>query len=401
VHALNPQTTNILTYPSITSDVVCAQCHTAQDSDWSSSPHGTFVADPVDSGSSTCERCHSANFHDQYIDSPLSQGVSPATINTNITALTSTVLDTYETSTTATATCANCHDPHQTTSNLPTYGALAGTQLNLRDATANTSWNDDGVTAASLTTNADSIGPTQSATYYTTYDQLCGRCHNARGANPADSALRSSTSRPPFHEGPEMDMLLGITGVTQGVVGSSTPPASSQGSHYLASDQCIHCHMPNGSHTFTINLDVSCVPCHSTNDAAAQLQAVQTEVLNDLVGLQSRLNSWAETTYGAANSDSWDYTSNIPTGETVPTESTVPLAIQEARYNYYFVVLDRSNGVHNAPYAEYLLTYANEDLDSLGVPAASPRAQMSIAQMKAIIQPHIDATAAASAEVTR
>lgn len=391
IHAANPQTTNILTYPNITQAAVCAQCHAAQNQEWGSSPHAQFVADPVESDSNTCLRCHSANFHAQNIDSPTSQGVSPTTINSNILALSSTTLKSDANSTVATATCDVCHDPHGNTGNLPTYGPLAGTELFLRRATSNTTYNGACPTDASLTTNANAIGPGQTITYYTVYDQECGACHNARGANPAASALPTETSRAPFHEGPEMDMLLGITGVT----GSTAAPT--QGSHYLATDQCIHCHMPNGSHTFTVNLDTSCVPCHSTSDAAAQMQAVQTTVLNDLVGLQARLNSWAVTNYGAANSDSWDYTSNIPTGETVPSQSTIPIQIQEARYNYYFVILDRSNGVHNAPYAEYLLSYANQELDNLGVAPAVAHASMSIPEMKAIIQPYIDRSAAAMA----
>lgn len=385
IHAANPQTTNILTYPNITRAEVCSQCHQAQTQQWQTSAHAQFVADPVQSLSATCLRCHSANFHAHYIDNPLSQGVSPATINTNILALTSAQRTTEANATVATATCDVCHDPHQNTANLPTYGPLAGTQLMLRRATSNASYNGQCPTDASLTVDPNAIGPGQSITNYTVYNQECGACHNARGANPADAALPTETSRPPFHEGPEMDMLLGITGAT----GGNTP--LTQGSHYLASDQCIHCHMPGASHTFVVSVDTSCAPCHSSEGAASLMQSTQAEVLSELVGLQSRLQAWSIATYGSGNPDSWDYTSNIPAGQTVPSpDSAIPIQIQEARYNYYFVVLDRSNGVHNAPYAEYLLSYANQELDALGVAPAVAHDKMSIRQMKAVIQPYID-----------
>ena len=63
----------------------------------------------------------------------------------------------------------------------------------------------------------------------------------------------------------------------------------------------------------------------------------------------------------------WDYTSNIPATSTAPKQSLIPIEVKRARHNYYFILLDRSLGVHNVFYTNYLLNYANTGLDSIGI----------------------------------
>ena len=68
----------------------------------------------------------------------------------------------------------------------------------------------------------------------------------------------------------------------------------------------------------------------------------------------------------------WDYTTNLPAGVTAPNQSLIPIQIKRARHNYYFILLDRSLGVHNVFYTNYLLSYSNSNLDALGVSKAAP-----------------------------
>lgn len=369
-HIKSPATTNILTFTNVTSAAVCGQCHGPQFTDWSGSEHAQLIADAVSSNSSTCLRCHSAELRDQEIDSPMGLGQTAAQVNTTISALSTATLTAFAAQTHSTAACVTCHDPHQVTANTTTDpDANGNTQFQLRRATSNTS--------------TTGIGAGTTTGTYTTYNQLCGSCHNSRGSNSTDAGLEASTSRGPSM-GREMDMLLGITGAQ----GGTTPPQQTS-SHVNVPDQCVHCHLPNASHTFTVNLDVSCSPCHTAADAAARETSVQGEVLNGLLALHSRMQAWALATYG--HSDMWDYTTNLATGETPPNEATVPIEIQRARYNYYDILTDASYGVHNWVYTDYLLSESNTWLDNINVPAAA-KPNYSVAQAKSMLSPSITAT---------
>jgi hypothetical protein len=45
-------------------------------------------------------------------------------------------------------------------------------------------------------------------------------------------------------------------------------------------------------------------------------------------------------------------------------QAQIPLAIREARYNLYLVEHDGSHGIHNAPYARYLLEVAQRKVNA-------------------------------------
>ncbi len=342
VHIKSPTAANILSGVNSTSNVVCAQCHSAENSDWSASKHAQIVADPVNAASGTCYRCHSGEFRATYVDSPLAHGQTPAQADTTIVALSTATLQSYTTTTHSSATCTNCHDPHQNTTNLTS----AGEQFYLRRATSSTDLSSDlpGATAAS----------------YTTVNQICGSCHNNRGGDPSDAGLTKNTSRPATHEGPEYNMLLGNGGAED-----AAGPPTRIASHGSAPDQCVQCHMPNSRHTFTVSLDTSCSPCHTSADAAARESSVQNEIQNDLVALRTRMQNWAQTTF--KDPAVWDYTTNIVSPSKAPNQSLVPIQIKRARHNYYFILLDRSLGVHNTAYTRYLINYANTGLDALGI----------------------------------
>ncbi len=359
VHAAAPAATNILTFPSVVSADVCGQCHGPIRTDFAGSPHQSPVPDPVQSGSSTCLRCHSAEFRAQYIDEPWSAGQTQAAINTAILAVPSTTLTSFGTSTTETASCTTCHDPHRATNNVTGDSG----QVQLRRASSNLDPTD--------------IGPGATLATYTNTNQACGTCHNGWGANPTDANLQARTSRPLFHEGPQYSLLLGVSGYEE----AGGPPQRTS-SHAEAPDQCIHCHMPSASHTFTVKVDVSCAPCHSSADASSLLSSVQSEIQNGMVALRGRMQAWSTATFG--NPDLWDYTSNIPSTDPAVNEKLVPLQIERARHNYYFLLNDGSYGIHNVFYARYLLQVSNNELDAIGVSKAVPA--LTRQQTKAYLQ---------------
>jgi hypothetical protein len=341
-HAAAPSLTNILRGIDSTNPIVCGQCHSDILNDWSGSKHAQIVADPVNTGSNNCLRCHSGAFRALNVDSPISHGQTPAQVDTAIVALSNATLQSFIPATHETANCANCHDPHQNTTNLTS----AGEQFYLRRATSSTDLSSD--------------LPNAPVAQYTTVNHICGSCHNNRGGDPSDAGLTKNTSRPATHEGPEYNMLNGYGGAED----AAGPPTRTS-THVTAPDQCVQCHMPNSRHTFTVSLDISCAPCHTAPDAAARETTVQSEVQNGLVALRTRMQNWAQATF--KDPAVWDYTTNIPSTSKIPTQSQVPIQIKRARHNYYFILLDRSLGVHNAPYTLYLLNYANTNLDALGI----------------------------------
>ncbi len=352
VHVAAPTAANILSGTSAVDPIVCGQCHSQEASDFSSSKHAQIVADPVNTGSNNCLRCHSAEFRAANVDEPIAEGKTPAQTDAAIVKLTSAQLQAYIPATHATAACANCHDPHRNTANLTS----ASEQFYLRRATSSTD----------LSADPPGAGPAT----YTTLNHICGSCHNNRGGDPSDTALTKNTTRPATHEGPEYNMLLGEGGSED----AAGPPRRTS-SHSQTPDQCAQCHMPNSRHTFTVSLDTSCAPCHTPADAASRETTVQSATQNSLVALRTRMANWAQTTFG--DPAVWDYTSNIPTTSKTPNQSLIPIEVKRARHNYYFILLDRSLGVHNAFYTNYLLDYANTGLDKLGISRSAPNAFFS------------------------
>ena len=368
-HAANPSESNILTFPKSTSPVVCAQCHGSVYDQWNFSKHSKLIASPVDSmitgpsstRSSRCAACHSGLFKTQAVEG-----------GQDIANMADATIQQYGRDTKDlvphVATCVTCHDPHKKTLNLTDNGE----DVQLRHKT----YNEDTTT----------VGPSSLASAFTTFDHVCAQCHNGRGADPSDTKLNSSTSRPNMHDSNQFNMLMGFAGVVSG--GPVTPANTA---HATVPGQCSKCHMPDSRHSATVSFDVSCSPCHTAADAAARVSSTKDDMVNLLFALRTRMEDWALIRFG--NRDFWDYSSLIDAeygSGSAPTQSNVPIQVKRARHNYYFIIRDGSYGVHNGPYARHLVTIANINMDTAPLPtrpaAAARGRELSINEKLAIIE---------------
>jgi hypothetical protein len=93
--------------------------------------------------------------------------------------------------------------------------------------------------------------------------------------------------------------------------------------------------------------------CHpSADNAAALMDALQTEIQSALDGIAARLGP--PTT--------WQYAQmGGPTDQ-----STITDAVKQVRFLYSYVTADKSLGVHNPGYARQIISQANAILTSIG-----------------------------------
>ena len=346
-------TANILTMPNVASPTVCAQCHTETYAQYKESKHFEIVASPAkNTGTSRCQECHSA------ITRVMSYDAVPPVDFDNLTAAQHTMINNqgYPDLATVphTAACVTCHNPHSVTGNLNADGE----ERQLRHATANT------------TDSAMLINPLPIV--FQQVNQLCGQCHQARGADSTDTGLRAKTTSPNVHDAPQFNMLLGVTGAE----GAATPVARTM-AHTAAPGQCSHCHMGGGDHTWSATkFETGCAPCHDIAGAAARWPSTRDDVMNRLLALKQRMSRWAQSQTWGGNPggvDAWMYSNSIPAGQNKPTNQTdtyVPIEIKRARHNYYFIIRDGSYGVHNHTYVSFLLDEAEIEMDNAGFPKA-------------------------------
>ncbi len=380
-HVEAPTNDNILTYPNIVRSVVCGQCHGPSYEDHKRSDHFKPVAELVDPNFvggnprlyvATCYRCHSATFRTKMVDAKLTYGKNRDQVNSEILALSDQELLSYLPVTYESAACVNCHDPHRNTQHL----TKEGKQAMLRYPTESTDTTD--------------IAPGTPVKQHTAVNHICAKCHNGRGANPADAAL--GTARPNMHYNNQFNMLLGIGGVE-----GTGPIVRYLEEHTNAPGQCTHCHMPRGSHVMTVSYDVSCVPCHSPADAY-RTQALRAKVELDLYALRVRMENWARQQDFDNNGqpdndpDLWNYSELVPEAKrplSRTIQAQIPVQVRRARHNYYFVLRDGSLGIHNPYYTRHLINVANDELTALGVPRIVPESlltRLSQKQIRAILE---------------
>jgi hypothetical protein len=362
-HAANPDDHTVIPRVEIAA-TVCGGCHTGPRhptyEEWNTSGHAAVVPDALlamsssTSNISSCGRCHSGS-----VRLALIGGQNPVALTNDLNVA---------------ITCAVCHDPHQTNSNpaqlrnpifSTNYFSLATTDVFTNKYAANTNIN------------------------------LCGQCHNVRGAAWTD------TSRAP-HRSLQYNFLLGSVGeLWNGVTDSPAifnpgthagMPDSAQnsisGTFYLT-NQCVSCHLQQDaapatahSHTFEVDTDNVCMNCHLSDPGHSA-----TGVSDNVSLVIDELNQWAATQAPAALRSNgivaWEYTT--PGGLTWQTnlsgyvtswaladqvnfsgpdaagQALIPDNIKKARFNLYLVVNDGSLGTHNWIFALNLLS-ASESL---------------------------------------
>jgi len=256
--------------------------------------------------------------------------------------------------------CVTCHDPH---ANHVWTNVLSGqiSTNQLRNPVAST--ND-----YFLTTTTDF------ASTYNPNINICGQCHNHRGAT------WSATGQPP-HPSPQYNMLLG----TVGELADGTPPSQPAAHALMIEKQCVGCHMQTSEfragppavpavtgHRFAVNSYEACLVCHPLPELLVDFTT--GAISNQVQEVKAALDLWASTkapsqlwtNYGLR---SWEYTKpgelSNPAGVTTPgptkaEQALIPNRIKKARFNVYLVLYDGSYGVHNAPYCATLLETAQD-----------------------------------------
>jgi formate-dependent nitrite reductase cytochrome c552 subunit len=323
-HAANPDDFTVRPRLELAA-TTCGGCHTEAHQptydEWKTSGHSAVVEDMnPPSRISSCGRCHSGSARMSLLKgTPLPIGDANVPV-----------------------TCVTCHDPHQQTAN----------PAQLRNPVYSTA-------NYSLATTDD---------FSSKYDpniNMCGQCHNDRGAS------WTSSSRPPHHS-PQYNMLLGSVGVMADGQAPNDP-----GAHAFLEKQCVSCHMQSKAfvseaqpaitgHKFTVELYDTCYECHT--DPQGLLEFMQTEAMPaNIDEVKRALDLWATTKapeplrnkYGAL---AWEYT--IPgslssgSGPDASEQALIPDLIKKARFDLYLVVNDGSFGVHNPRYAITLLDTA-------------------------------------------
>lgn len=325
-HAANPDDITVRPRVEIAA-AVCGGCHTGSQSStyhqWSSSLHAQVVEDlNPPAFTDSCGRCHSGSVRLNL----LNHKALPAG-DANVPIV-----------------CGVCHNPHQTNSAAP---------FQLRNPLAST--NDYFITTSAPFTNQ-----------YNPNINLCGQCHNHRGA------AWTNSNRAPHHS-PQYNMFLGTVGEL-----ASGPIVSMPGPHALMlTNQCVECHMqdsaqppdqyhPNlASHTYTVDSHDRCLECHPFPERTIGL--ARNALTNEVNQIASLLNVWAVTKAPAAlqqkyGTRAWEYTNpgDLSPGGPGPDateQPLIPVNIQKARFNLYLVVYDGSFAAHN-PYAFTLLDTA-------------------------------------------
>jgi hypothetical protein len=335
---------------------MCGGCHSDVHhptyEEWSISVHGTTqipaeeFADPTNGPPrmATCGACHSAATRVALLNE-VEIHPNPPDFNPELPS-------TQEASTTP-ITCAACHDPHSKTD--------AGAQLRFPLASKVP------YSYSTATNFAANFNPDV---------QTCAQCHNMRGAT------WTGTSRPPHHS-PQYNVLIGNGGYQAGVTNAP------QSAHMDIETQCAQCHThahsppavtetsPNYmGHDFTPTMQ-ACAPCHDEVGAGLIMEAVQTNVKEQITEIKGLLDQWATTKAPTALTQkygnlAWEFTTIgqlsttnalSQTGPNSTEQKLVPDGIKQARYNLYLVDNDHSYGVHNGNYTRFLLKVARDQVN--------------------------------------
>jgi hypothetical protein len=330
----------------------CAQCHDSRTThslatswntkatEWSNSGHARAPRTPSGPGREACVRCHTAH------------GFAAFTATGN-QVISNTVYEAI--------TCAACHDPHSAT--------------NAHQLRATESYTlPEGTTVTNVGRGA-----------------LCMTCHHSRNGSATNNIEKYKLNQPTWaggvsfgpHNSTAGDMVEGVNAITYGKVIPS-------GSHSaVIPNVCVGCHMQPveathpafgkaGGHTYSMTYDVvnggvtntldlvdTCVKCHGPietfnftrkdYDGDGVIDGVQTEVQHLLDKLSRLLPN---STYRADG----NYVADGLVKSSISTKTNWQTKFLYAGWNWQFVNVEGSKGVHNAPYAVGVLKASIADL---------------------------------------
>ena len=279
-------------------DLTCTQCHndtnliTSKDAAWHQSLHGSGLIWLEDGSKISCAPCHSGSGFAAKVAAGLTWDQYAKA--TDVTVPDPTPQD-----------CRACHVIHTTYTK------------------------DD----FALRTVAPVAMVVSGQTFDKGMGNLCVNCHQSRRAitAPAADGTIAVTARFGPHHGPQSDMLLGVGGAGA-VTGTASP-------HYsTVPDTCVTCHMGDAkAHTFAPDV-AACVSCHpdATN---FDMKGAVTDLGTKIATLKADL-----TTAGLLDANGGIVAGNYPEAQA------------NALWNYLLVAVeDKSQGVHNMPYANALI----------------------------------------------
>ncbi len=326
----------------------CAQCHDSlthhpKTAEWNNSRHAIATRSPSGAGREACVRCHTARGFTEFVDS----GGSAYVTNTVYEAI----------------TCAACHDPHDATN---PHQLRAAPVYTLPEGTT--------VTNAGL-------------------GALCMQCHHSRNGSASNNVALYQQNKPTWvggvsfgpHDSTAGEMIEGVNGIEYGKVMPS-------GAHsYTITNVCVGCHMQPvattdpaftkaGGHTFSMFYNVVtngvtnvvdkvdvCVKCHGPIEhfdmvrkdynGDGIIEGIQTEIEHLLDRLSTLLPN---STYRADGNYQAD--GLVKTIDRNTTKTNWQTKFLNGAWNWMFVEVEGSRGIHNAPYAIALLKASIADL---------------------------------------
>jgi cytochrome c553 len=208
---------------------------------------------------------------------------------------------------------------------------------------------------------------------------LCGQCHNSRGAKWTD------TSRYP-HYSPQYNILIGNAGLPED---ADAPQSAHRNNPKQCADCHTHRHEPDPvtpanpvftGHDFQASPS-ACAVCHGDEETGEALkELIQRYVEKQMNTLQAQLDTWATTKADPAlrpkyGKLAWEY--NVPghlsnpnedsnlRGPTSQEQQLIPEVIKQARFSLYLVYQDKSKGIHNSQYVRHLLKTASDKVNAL------------------------------------
>jgi predicted CXXCH cytochrome family protein len=366
-------------YPSLANlaNIQCENCHGPGSQHAYSLGNTNFISVTVSSGD--CNQCHDAPTHHvkgtQWLTSRHALTTGPTSANCSgchsaVGFIARMNGESFTNKPFAALSCQACHEPHGSTT--PTNNPHL-----LRNLAAVT------MADGTVITNAG-------------FGAICLECHQNRNGSATNQLVKYPIGQLTWfggssfgvHDNPQGDMIEGLNANTYG----QTIPSAAH--RTAVTNLCVGCHMQTadygdpaylqaGGHTFGMTYNVVttngltlvtnsmdkvdvCVQCHgqinsfdmvrSDYNSDGVIEGVQTEVQK----LLNKLSTLLPNSAYQANSNNYVADGLVKTS--VSYKTNWPAKFLKAGYNWQFVQMDGSKGVHNAPFAVGLLRASIGDL---------------------------------------